>query len=597
MTRDVQNSRRVLFRVQRAKLTVLVNRRTLQRLQDRFAALGKVTVCMCTVDGELITQPSWGSRFSELIGTSPRGRSTFAETIRVCARAPDSSVPSMCHEGMTLHAAPIRHQGHRLGVIIVGTRSSGPPPRERVEQLAKTYEINEAQLLESASQIDPYSGGTPQAIRQFADVLADTIATLYAQAQRIERQVADWQTVHGLTGLLTSTRDLQEMLDLTVRRVVEVMQVKACGIRLLNTDTGELVIKAVCNLSDEYLQKGPVLLRDSKIDAAAFSGYPVYIPDVPNDPRTRYPDNARREGIVSGFCVPMTYRGETIGVIRVYTGKRHTFRETERTLLRSIASQAAAAIITTRLWEDQAKAERFERQVKAAGDIQQRMLPLRAPKHEFLELGCVYDPTLQVGGDFYDFIELSDGDLGVCIADVVGKGLPAALMMASVRSALRAHAYQDHSVGELVETVNRHMCRDTLPSEFATLMYGVFSADARSFTYSNAGHTPPLLLRDNGLTELTKGGLAIGVRPDETYEQESIALKPGDVLIMVTDGVTEAMNFDGSAYGRDRLITSIRKHQSLDAQQLAQQILWDVRRFAGLAEQSDDITVVVARLR
>ena len=169
-------------------------------------------------------------------------------------------------------------------------------------------------------------------------------------------------------------------------------------------------------------------------------------------------------------------------------------------------------------------------------------------------------------------------------------------MMASVRSALRAHAYRNEDVGRLVETVNRHMCRDTLPGEFATLVYGVFSANARLFTYCNAGHTPPMRLRDNKLIELTAGGLVIGVHPDERFEPDAMALSPGDILVMVTDGVTEAMDFNGTAYGRDRLVTSIQKHQSLDAQQLAQQILWDVRRFVGLAEQSDDITALVAKV-
>jgi sigma-B regulation protein RsbU (phosphoserine phosphatase) len=575
----------------------LVGKAVLQRLQERFAQLGKVTVCLSSVDGRLITQPTWGSRFSELIGTSLRGRRAFGDAVQRSVRQGEGGDPATCHDGMILYASPIGHENRRLAMIIVGTRAPGVPPKTQVTSSAKTYDIDPDELWEYASHIAPYSGGDPDSIRRFADVMADTIATLYAQALRIEKQVADWRTVHDLTGLLTGTRDLKEMLDLTVRRIVEVMPVKACGIRLLDRETGEMVIKAVCNLSDEYLRKGPVLLKQSPIDGLAFAGNPVYIPDVPNDPRTRYPDNARREGIVSGYCVPMTYRGQTIGVIRVYTGERYKFSESDQTLLGSIASQAAAAIITTRLWEEHAKAEQVERQVKAAADIQQRMLPLRPPVHASLEFGCVYDPTLEVGGDFYDFLEFADGRLGVCIADVVGKGLPAALMMASVRSALRAHAFVVQEVDMLVETVNRHMCRDTLPSEFATLLYGVFSDDARAFSYSNGGHPPPLLVRGEKLIELSAGGLAIGIDPAECYDHDTVRLSPGDLLIMVTDGVLEAMNFDGKPYGATRLVESIRKHKSLDAQQLATQILWDVRRFAGLAEQSDDITVVAAKVR
>ena len=606
MAHPTANGDHTMCRSGDTTLTGLVSRETLQKLQNGFAAIGKVTVCMCTVDGELITRPSWGSRFSELIGTSPLGRAAFTEILRTSAtdscatdfpvcQPTDWKVGPTCHEGMTLYSTPVVHDGRRLGILVVGTRVPRSQDRSSVHAIADKYGLDQENLFDNASQIDPYSGGAPEAVHRFADLLAGTIATLYGQADRIQRQLADLRTVHGLTELLSGTRDLQEILDLTVKRVVEVMPVKACAIRLLNVDTGELVIKAVHNLSSEYLQKGPVVLRDNVIDSTAFDGRAVYIPDVPNDPRIRYPENARREGIVSGLCVPLTYRGQTIGVIRVYTAKRYLFGEAEESLLRSIGSQAAAAIITSRLWEEQVQAERFQRQVDAAAEIQSRMLPSQPPQHAGLEFGCVYDPTLQLGGDFYDFIELPDGKLGVCVADVVGKGLPAALMMASVRAALRTYARSAGEVESVVANVNRHMCADTLIGEFATLIYGVFSADGRTLSYCNAGHVPPLLLRDDRFTELTVGGMVIGVGTEEAFDQAVFALQSGDILVMVTDGMTEAMDFEGRPYDQDRLLASIRRHRSLDAQQIAQQILWDVRRFVGLADQSDDITVVVTK--
>lgn len=576
-------------------LTRLIKNETLQTLQERFAALGRVSVCICTLDGEPMTEPTWGSPYSELIGSSSRGRKEFARSIRTVSRNLDTAEPAQCHEGMTLRALAIVHDNHALGAIVVGTRSTTHPTREEMRAIAAAYELDADRLVESVASIDPYKGGAPEAIHRFAAVLADTIATLYAQAERIERQYADLRTVHELSGLFSGTLDLQEILDMTVRRVVDVMPVKACGIRLLNEETGELAIRAVCNLSDEYLNKGPVILQENAIDASAFAGEAVYIEDAPNDPRSRYPENARREGIVSGLCLPMTFRGQTIGVIRVYTSKRYAFNDAEVSLLRSIGSQAASAIIHSRLYEDRAHAERFQRQVEVAGEIQRRMLPACPPRHPRLDFGSLCVPTLQVGGDFYDFIEQPDGALGVCIADVVGKGLPAALMMASLRSALRAFAQGSDGIDAVLAQVNRHTCRDTLVSEFATLVYCVISPDGRSMAYCNAGHPPPLLLRGDQLIELTTGGLVVGVVPDEVFPCETIAIREGDVLVMTTDGVMEAMDFGGCAYGLDRLRASIRRHCALDAQQLAQQILWDVRRFVGLADQSDDITIVVIK--
>ena len=576
-------------------LTDHISADILHKLQDRFADLGRVTVCLCRVDGELIKPPTWGSRFSELIGTSPRGTKVFAESVRLCAVDVNAKVPSLCHEGMTLHAAPIEYEGRRLGVIVVGTRSPIPPPPDAIRKLAKVYDTDPDELLASVGQIDPYSGGTPEAIHRFADLLADTIASLYGQSARIASQLADLRAVHELSNLLAGTVDVQRILETTVKRVVEVMSVKAGIIRLLDEETGELVTKSVHNLSDAYLKKGPVLLSENEVDQAAFRGEAVYIANVVSDPRTRYPGEAAAVGIVSGLCVPMTFRGRTIGVMRAYTGEPHAFSETEEALLRSFASQAASAVISSRLFEEHLEAERTQRQVEAAGHIQRRMMPDLPPLRSGLAFGCVYNPSLQVGGDFYDFIELQNGGVAVCIADVVGKGIPAALMMASVRSALRAHVSCSVTIEETISEVNRHMCRDTLASEFATLFFGIMDADGRTFAYCNAGHPPPLLLHGGGRRELNAGGLVIGVDENATYEHETIEIETGDLLVMVTDGVTEAMDFQDEEYGRQRLVTSIEKHHALDASAMASQILWDVRRFVGLADQSDDITIVVIK--
>ena len=205
-------------------------------------------------------------------------------------------------------------------------------------------------------------------------------------------------------------------------------------------------------------------------------------------------------------------------------------------------------------------------------------------------------PSLDVGGDFYDFLSLPKGNIGLAIADVVGKGLPGALMMASVRSALRAHARGIFNIDEIISQVNRHLCRDTLMSEFATLFYGVFSPHGSRFTYCNAGHNPPLLLRNNQFTSLDTGGMVIGVIPDNIFERAVLELQTGDIIVFYTDGVTEALDYNDNLYTLDRLKQSILRYQKEPAATLARQLLWDVRRFAGLSKQTDDITIVIAKV-
>lgn len=582
--------------VSERSLINLVGLSTLQQTQDRFAAMGRMTVCTCGIDGEPITQPTWGSKYSELIGVSARGRIDLRDGIKRTVVEASGNGPIVLHEGMQLRATPIRHDGDVLAVIITGIRTHKPPSPEEARRIAEQYEIGIDDLVREASTLNPLRGGAPKDIQRFAELLADIIATLYGQAARIEQQFADLRTVYNLADLLSGSLNLDEILNLTVRRVVEVMPVKACAIRLLDNNTGELVIRAVHNLSEEYLKKGPILLQDSRIDSAAFAGQTVYIEDSRTDPRIRYPENARREGIVSGLCVPLSFRGQTVGVIRVYTSKKYAFTDSEVALLRSIGSQAAAAIIHHRLLREHLEAERVQRQIEAAGQIQRRMLPSRPPQHRAIELGCAYDATLELGGDFYDFLDLRDRGLFVCNADVMGKGLAAALLMASVRSAFRAHASQSANVADLVQRVNRQLCLDTNAHEFVTAVCGEFSPDGRAFTYCNAGHPPPILCRGTRMMELLAGGMVLGIHPEEHYEQETIKLREDDVMVIVTDGVMEAMDFKKQQYGRERYLDSLRRHRKLDAPQMARQILWDVRRFVGLAAQSDDISVVVARV-
>lgn len=403
-------------------------------------------------------------------------------------------------------------------------------------------------------------------------------------------------TVFDLSEWFAGTSNLDEVLNATAERVSKVMHAKACGIRLWNRETGEMTIKAVYNLSDAYLNKGPVLVTESRIDAAALAGENVYIEDASTDPRVRYPAQAKAEGLVSALCVPMTYRGRTVGVIRVYFDKRRRVTPIEEALLRNAGTQAAAGILEAQMIREQRETDRYLRQMRYAGEIQRRMIPDKPAEHPLVSFGCVYDPSLDVGGDFYDFIDLADGAVGLTVADVVGKGFPGALMMASVRSALRVHATSADDLREIVGRVNWHMCRDTLPNEFATLFYGVFSTGQRRITYVNAGHDPPLLLRGDSFRELDVGGMVIGVVLDSEYEEETIELETGDVLVFYTDGVIDALNFDGEHFGRPRLRESIRKHRDAEAGTLAQQILWDTRRFAGLTQQNDDITVVVAKV-
>jgi len=580
-------------------LTEVIGASQLQEIQDRFASLVHVSMRIMAADGRLITQPSCTSEFCRMLASISAGKAVCTASAEQAAHAATESgsiTTGRCHAELMQYSTPIMRDGEQVGTIVIGDRPGHGIPSDSLDALAVDLGLDRKELAEAAASLSPSTPERERTIEQLLELLAATLGAMCRQQIELGDRVEELTTVCDLAGMLAGTDDLQEILDAVAVRVCEVMKVKACGIRLLDESGGELVVRAVHNLSQHYLDKGVIRVEENPIDGAAIRGETVYIEDARTDPRIRFPKQAREEGIVSGLCVPMTYRGSTIGVVRVYTDRVTHFGDLEVALLRAIASLAAAAIINTRRYTDRRASDEYERQLRDAGEIQRRMIPAEPPPHRCISFGTVYDPSLDVGGDFFDFLELPNGQVGVCIADVVGKGIAAGLMMASIRSAFRAYGQTLAEPEAVVSRVNRHLCRDTLISEFATLFYGVFSADGRQLTYCSAGHDPPLLLRKGRVERLNIGGLVIGVDPNEPYAREVQELETGDVVVFYTDGVVEAMDFDGRAFGRDRLRRSLLRHQEAEAPTLAQQLLWDVRRFVGLARQSDDITLVVAKI-
>jgi sigma-B regulation protein RsbU (phosphoserine phosphatase) len=436
----------------------------------------------------------------------------------------------------------------------------------------------------------------PAAI-QFLFMLANAIARLCYQEFQLRQRVDELTAVYTVTTMLADARDLQSVLQRTARVVCEVMQTMACSIRLVDLERDELVIKAVHNLSKKYLDKGPVRLSLAEVDKIALSpkGY-EFVKDATSDPRVLYPMDARDEGIVSMLSVGMRYKGKPIGVLRVYTDKEQTFSNFRIDLVKAVAAQAAAAIENARLVAESIAAQALERQVQMAAEVQKRMIPSTPPEDSGLELASVYVPCYELGGDFFDFITLPYENLGMVIADVSGKGVPASLIMASVRAALRAQVDNVYYLYEVIRRINLMLCRDTKLGEFVTLFYGVYDSNTRRLTYCNAGHPAALILRKGKIIELPSDGMVLGVDPEEKYGQAVVELQPNDLVMLYTDGLTDAMNFDGQLFGRQRVVEAFLEGGQT-AEAVAQNILWHMSRFTGLTKRTDDVTLIVARVR
>jgi phosphoserine phosphatase RsbU/P len=231
--------------------------------------------------------------------------------------------------------------------------------------------------------------------------------------------------------------------------------------------------------------------------------------------------------------------------------------------------------------------------------IQRRMIPLRAPKIGGLEIAAVYKPCFGVGGDLYDFIKLDDNTLAVAIADVIGKGMPAAMMMSSFRGMLRAYAdggHRRHSMREIITKLNKAACSECRDGEFITFFYAVINIRDMTINYCSCGHEPTLLIRSGKIKSMEKGGMVLGVLENSEYEIGSIRLEDDDNLLFYTDGLIDAVNFDGKLWGIDRLYSTVKKFADEKPGNMVRDILRYRRRFVGLARQTDDTSIVAVKI-
>ncbi len=406
------------------------------------------------------------------------------------------------------------------------------------------------------------------------------------------------EPLYQLTTLVAGDFSLQEVLDKLAEAAVRIAGVKACSIRLLDDETGELRMRSTYGLSEQYRNKGDVS-REDPVIKASFEGEAVVIDDMRGDSRISYHEATNREGLVSQLTVAMQFRGEIVGVLRLYSPKVKRFDESDITLARAVASQCAAAIINAKLYSEAIEREHIAEQMKLAGVVQRRMIPDKAPLVAGLDMSAIYIPCFDVGGDFYDFLKINDYCIAVAIADVIGKGIPAALMMSMFRGAVRAYTEKGKAkkdVAKIISKLNKLACRECRSGEFISLFYAVIDVRDMTITYCNSGHEPAILLREGKVIELERGGLVLGVDCDWQYEIQTVNLVDGDTLLFYTDGLIDAANFSGEFWGRERLLRAIDKCQGGSSAQMIRNILGYRRRFAGLARQFDDTSFVVAKV-
>ncbi|MGH7597838.1 MAG: PP2C family protein-serine/threonine phosphatase [bacterium] len=296
--------------------------------------------------------------------------------------------------------------------------------------------------------------------------------------------------------------------------------------------------------------------------------------------------------------LPVSNRNELVGVLTV--GKKITerrFSYEDMTLLSLLSTQIAIAFENILLYQERLMIQRLDEELHLAREIQRMLLPRQAPRSERFEIAAINLPSQEVGGDYYDFMILPNGLIGVAIGDIAGKGIPGALLMSNLQAAGRAAAIRSTRTDRVMEELNNQITRSTPAEKYATFFYSILWPEQK-LTYTNAGHDYPLHCRNDGtLCELRQSNLIVGVREGIKYDEHTIALQSGEALIFYTDGVTETTDRNLEEFGVERLSEVIISNSKLSAEGLRNAIYEAVLKFAGDTSQTDDLTLVVVKVK
>lgn len=296
------------------------------------------------------------------------------------------------------------------------------------------------------------------------------------------------------------------------------------------------------------------------------------------------------------LIAPMKTQNETKGLLLVGEKmNKQPFTAEEKNFLEALGGTAMTALENARLFHEELEKKRLEDELNLARTIQKGLLPRELPPIAGFDITGMSVSSKQIGGDYYDVIPLENDEWMLVIADVSGKGTPAALLMANTQAALRALAPLDLPLPSMVSRINDLLYGNTSDDKFVTFFCGKLNAREKTFTFSNAGHNPPLLLRADGTFErLTEGGLILGIMETLVpYEEKTVSLDCGDVLLLYTDGVSEALSVENEEFTEERLETSLKACSGGSALEIVESITRDVQAHAGSAPQSDDITMLV----
>jgi serine phosphatase RsbU (regulator of sigma subunit)/pSer/pThr/pTyr-binding forkhead associated (FHA) protein len=436
----------------------------------------------------------------------------------------------------------------------------------------------------------------------FVDDEAPSVERSAVSAATELRQMA--ALLEGLRGL-GSGRVLDEVLAMVLDSAIEVTGAERGFIMLANRD--QTLEFKLARARGKVTLSGRTFETSRKIPETVFStGQLTIVEDLLDGDLAQIHTGTVALGIRHVLCTPLRLiryleraeqkgADEIIGVLYLDSRERGALRSASaQSALETLSAEAALAIENARLYREALDKAKFEQELKVAAAIQQSLLPVANREGAFFSTAGASIACRAVGGDFFDYVDLPSGQFGFILGDVAGKGSPAALLAAAVLGMFSAEATYQVGAAPLMTRLNHGLFRRAIQARFLTSFYGMLGPDG-SLTYCNAGHNAPLLVSASGIRRLETGGVVLGLFEQATFEQETVTLLRGDLIVAFSDGVTEAMNADGEEFTDDRLLACAEAHRGESPQQVMEALLADVHTFCAGAPQGDDVTVVLVR--
>ncbi|MCB2230737.1 SpoIIE family protein phosphatase [bacterium] len=437
---------------------------------------------------------------------------------------------------------------------------------------------------------------------EFTDIDLDILVGLNNQmavaidnahlVRELQREALERKLLYEVGMRLAGALELDELLEDILQSLKQVVNYDVGGIFLIDAKNNDIDSIHTVGYDPGVDDKLHLKMGQGLVGHVAKTGTGVIVPDVARDPYYISANDDSRSEIV----VPIKAGDRVIGVINLESKEYDAYDERSLSLINAFAAHAAISLERARMHESMMAGRKLEEQLNVARSIQQTFLPNLPPKVKGYDIRGSNVSSGQVGGDYFDYIRIVESQYGLTVADVSGKGVPAALIMASFRASLIAEIRNNYSIRTICQKVNTLLVESLDPGRYVTGVYGVLDSANNIFTYANCGHNLPFLLRTDGSVQyLREGGPVLGVTAHAIFEEQALFLNVGDLIVMYTDGVTEVFNEEGEEYGIERLVEVVKSCSACPCEEIEKRVYNEVRGFAARTHMFDDFTLMIVK--